>query len=121
MGGVIPSLYEAKNIPWVLPCRPSCVEEVVIVASRAQNNAVGLERVLPGNVVAEMKGHREGSWTTSSMATLGWPLGFRTPRALDVSGRNYRPGGGFPKPTPPDSFRLIRWCSMRTCPSSVGP
>jgi len=43
---VIPTLNEAKNIPWVLRRMPSYVDEIVIVDGRSTDNTVGVARAL---------------------------------------------------------------------------
>ena len=48
---VIPTLNEAKNIPWVLRRMPSYVDEVVIVDGRSTDNTVGVARAIRGDVV----------------------------------------------------------------------
>lgn len=48
---VIPTLNEAKNLPWVLRRMPSYVDEVVIVDGRSQDNTVGVARALREDVV----------------------------------------------------------------------
>lgn len=48
---VIPTLNEAKNLPWVLRRMPSYVDEVVIVDGRSQDNTVDVARALRNDVV----------------------------------------------------------------------
>ncbi|WP_156380180.1 glycosyltransferase family 2 protein, partial [Arthrobacter sp. Soil762] len=48
---VIPTLNEARNIPWVLRRIPSYVDEVVIVDGRSTDNTVGVARAIRDNLV----------------------------------------------------------------------
>jgi len=48
---VIPTLNEAKNIPWVLRRMPSYVDEVVIVDGRSTDNTVGVAQAIRDNLV----------------------------------------------------------------------
>ncbi|WP_168223471.1 glycosyltransferase family 2 protein [Pseudarthrobacter sp. NIBRBAC000502772] len=48
---VIPTLNEARNIPWVLRRIPSYVDEVVIVDGRSTDNTVGVARAIRENLV----------------------------------------------------------------------
>jgi glycosyltransferase involved in cell wall biosynthesis len=48
---VIPTLNEAKNLPWVLRRMPSYVDEVVIVDGRSKDNTVDVARALRMDVV----------------------------------------------------------------------
>lgn len=51
MSVVIPTLNEAKNIPWVLHRMPSYVDEVVIVDGRSHDNTAGVARAVREDVV----------------------------------------------------------------------
>jgi glycosyltransferase involved in cell wall biosynthesis len=48
---VIPTLNEAKNIPWVLNRIPSYVDEVVIVDGRSHDNTAGVAKAIREDVV----------------------------------------------------------------------
>ncbi|QNE16576.1 glycosyltransferase family 2 protein [Pseudarthrobacter sp. NBSH8] len=48
---VIPTLNEAKNLPWVLRRMPSYVDEVVIVDGRSRDNTVEVAKALRSDVV----------------------------------------------------------------------
>ncbi|WP_264668231.1 glycosyltransferase family 2 protein [Arthrobacter sp. VKM Ac-2550] len=48
---VIPTLNEAKNIPWVLNRMPSYVDEVVIVDGRSHDNTAGVAKAVREDVV----------------------------------------------------------------------
>lgn len=48
---VIPTLNEAKNVPWILRRMPLYVDEVVIVDGRSRDNTVGAARALLRDIV----------------------------------------------------------------------
>ncbi|TQJ34516.1 glycosyltransferase family 2 protein [Arthrobacter sp. SLBN-122] len=48
---VIPTLNEARNIPWVLRRMPSYVDEVIIVDGRSTDNTVGVAQAIRDNLV----------------------------------------------------------------------
>jgi glycosyltransferase involved in cell wall biosynthesis len=48
---VIPTLNEARNIPWVLRRMPSYVDEVIIVDGRSTDNTVGVAQAVRDNLV----------------------------------------------------------------------
>jgi glycosyltransferase involved in cell wall biosynthesis len=48
---VIPTLNEAKNIPWVLNRIPSYVDEVIIVDGRSHDNTAGVAKAIREDVV----------------------------------------------------------------------
>jgi len=48
---VIPTLNEARNIPWVLRRMPSYVDEVIIVDGRSTDNTVGVAQAIRDDLV----------------------------------------------------------------------
>ncbi|WP_426989073.1 glycosyltransferase family 2 protein [Pseudarthrobacter sp. Y6] len=111
---VIPTLNEAKNVPWVLRRMPLYVDEVVIVDGRSRDNTVGVARALRRDIVVldeQRKDKGVALWSGFAAATgdiivmldadgsmdpqeIGW---FVSPLQHDydfVKGSRYVTGGG---------------------------
>lgn len=58
---VIPTWNEAANLPYVLPCIPTIIDEVILVDGRSTDGTIEVaQRLLPGIRVIEQKGKGKG-------------------------------------------------------------
>ena len=74
---VVPTLNEAKNLPWLLPRIPEWVHEVIIVDGRSTDDTVAVARSLREDVKVVMEPRR------GKGAAL--QAGFRRPPATSSS------------------------------------